>query len=404
MINQINDEPLAEFPSARTCPFDPPSVYAELASEQPIYKVDLPSGQQAWLITQQEDVRAILDDPRFSADMDSPGYPILRAQTTNSPLRGTFMRADGEAHARIRRMLNKEFTVRKAQEKRPLIEKVVDDLLTKMAKAGPPVNLVESLALAVPSTTICTVLGVPYEDHHFFEERTIKMINTKSSPEEVQGAAREIFQYLSQLVIKRQNKLEDDLISRLVDEQLNSKNLEFSELVMIIMLLLAGGHETTATMIALGTLTLLQNPEQLAELKSNPSLYPKAVEELLRYHTVAQLGIHRVALEDVQIGDLLIRAGEGVIADLATANRDHAIFAHAHDFDIHRNNSRMHLSFSYGPHHCLGQALARIELEVVFSKLFQKFPNLQLVVPFEEIQFRTHTIGLYGVEELPVSW
>jgi cytochrome P450 len=399
MTEQASSKTVAQFPVARSSPFDPPAEYLA----QAVYRARLPSGQDAWIVTRHQDVRAALSDPRLSADLTKPGYPVLRAQAAESPLKGTFMRADGEAHQRVRRMLNDEFTLRRAEAMRPGIGRTVDRLLDRMEQEGPPADLVQALALPVPSIVICGLLGVPYQDREVFQERTLAMIDTKRTPDEVRAASMGIYQYLDQLVGSRLEEPADDLISRLIEAQVRPGLLDRRELVMICLILLAGGHETTANMISLGTLTLLQNPDQLAQLRADPSLVPGAVDELLRHQTIMQIGIYRAALEDVEIGGQRIRAGEGVIALLDAANRDESVFPDAGRLDI-RRGARAQLGFSYGPHHCVGRTLARVELEVTFTALLSRFPRLQLAVPLEELRFRPPTIGLYGVEALPIEW
>jgi cytochrome P450 len=395
--------PTMEFPMARSCPFDPPQEYLDRRDEQPVFRVRLPAGQTAWLIARHDDVRAVLEDRRMSADMTHPNFPSPREYTVESPLKGTFMRSDGAAHYRIRKMLNQEFTVRRAETMRPMITEIVDELLDQMQQVGPPVDLVEALALPVPSTVICRMLGVPYQDHDVFQKRTRAMINTRSTPEQVRAASIEMYEYLDTLVARKLEEPGDDLISRLIADQVRPGALDRRELVVVSLLLLAGGHDTTGAMTAFSTLTLLRHPQQLAELKADPDLIPGAVEELLRYLTVAQLGTFRVATEDLQIGGQHIKAGDGVVIHLGVANRDEDAFPDAGRFDIHRN-ARGHVAFSHGPHHCLGQSLARVEIQVVLRQLFARFPDLKLAVPFDDISYRPHTIGLAGVQTLPVTW
>ncbi len=399
----MTQQTAAVFPAERRCPFEPPREHAELREQHGIFEVDLPSGQQAWLISGHADVRKALEDDRLSADLARPNFPSLRAQAVDSPLKGTFMRSDGEAHLRIRRMLNREFTVRRAESMRPMIEEVVDSALAALAAAGPGADLVELYALPVPSGLICRLLGVPYEQHKLFEERTSTMINTRSAPEAVRGAAMELYSYLVELVALRRREPQDDLITRLLKEQVEPGHLQEAELASISMLLLAGAHETTASMIAAGVLTLLQHPDQLALLRQRPELMPGAVEELLRYLTVAQVGTFRVAAADLRVGDREIRAGEGVILDLAGADWDPSMFEEPDRLDITRN-ARRHVAFSHGPHNCVGQSLARVELTLAYQRLLDRFPDLALAVDPAELRYRPHTVGLAGVERLPVTW
>jgi pentalenic acid synthase len=339
----------------------------------------------------------------LSADETKPGYPFLYEQAFESPLKGTFMRQDGKDHYRIRRMLAGDFTVKRAEALRPEVEAIVDECLDAMADHGPPVDLMQALAFPVPSRAICHLLGVPYKDRDVFEKNTRAMINHKSSIDEVQAAVAAIYNYLDGLVTEKEKSPGADLVSRLVTEEFKQGNLQRRELVTIILILLVGGHETTATMIGLGTFALFNHPEQLKQVLGAPELWSRAVDELLRHQTIAQSPIQRAVLADIEIGGEVIRAGEGVLAELATANRDPATFEDPEKMDFQRN-ARAHLSFSYGPHQCLGQAIARMELEVLFRKLFTRFPTLSLAVPGEEVPLRPHTVGLFGVEALPVRW
>lgn len=403
MTEVLDSRLITEFPAPRSSPFHPPQAYIALQRERPVARVRLPSGMEAVLITRHEDVRRVLDDERLSADETAPGYPFLYEQAFESPLKGTFMRADGEAHYRVRRMLSKDFTAKRAAALRPAVEAIVGECLDAMERTGPPVDVVQELAFPVPSRAICQMLGVPYEDREIFETNTRAMINTTSTMEQVQAAVAAIFGYLDQLVSKKEASPADDLISRLIEEELNLGNLGRQELVTISLILLVGGHETTATMIGLGTFALLEHREPLAELRANPELWPGAIEELLRHQTIVQNPIQRAVLADIEVGGEVIRAGEGVLLVLEAANRDPDAFDDPDRLDVHRN-ARKHVAFSFGPHQCLGHAVARMELEVVFRSLFARFPTLRLAVGPEEVPSRPATVGLFGVEALPVTW
>lgn len=394
---------LAEYPAQRRCPFQPPEQHAELRRDHAVFPVSLPSGQTAWLVTGHAEIRKALEDPRLSADMSRDNFPTLRVVPTESPIKGTFMRADGDAHMRVRRMLNREFTVRRAESMRPLIAKIVDERLDALAAEGPGADLIETFALPVPCLLICHLLGVPYADLAMFQQNTQRMLDTKNSPQDVQAAGRELYGYLAGLIDRKLAAPGDDLISRLLADRVETGEVQVAELVSITLLLLVGGHETTAAMIAGGVLTLLRNPAQLARLRADPSLMPGAVEELLRYLTVAQVGTFRVAAADMEIGDVHVRAGDGVVLDLTSGNHDETAFPEPEAVDITRG-ARRHVAFSHGPHNCVGQSLARLELAIVYERLFARFPGLALAVPDAELTFRPHTIGLAGVERLPVRW
>jgi cytochrome P450 len=210
--------------------------------------------------------------------------------------------------------------------------------------------------------------------------------------------------YLRTLVERKNGDPSDDLLSRLIVEQLRTGQMDIEDIVSMGLLLLIAGHETTANMIALGTVALLENPDQLAELRDtdDPKLVANAVEELLRYLTIVHNGRRRVALEDIEIGGEVIRAGEGVVIATEVANRDEAAFPDPDTLDIHRA-ARHHVAFGYGVHQCLGQPLARVELQVVYSTLYRRIPSLALAVPVDELPFK-HDMAIYGVHALPVTW
>lgn len=393
-----------QFPVPRSCPFHPQPEYAALQRERPVARVGLPSGIEAVLITRHADVRALLNDERLSADERRDGYPFLYDQGFESPLAGTFMRADGEAHQRVRRMLAKDFTVARAAQLRPAVEAIVGECLDAMAAHGPPADLMQALALPVPSRTICRVLGVPDEARVVVEDNAKAMIDVKSTPEQVGAAMQAVLAYLDGLITAKEGAASDDLISRLIVEELATGQLERQELVTICLILLVAGHETTATQIGLSVYALLEHPDQLALLRADPALWPRAVEELLRHQTIVQAPTQRAVVADVELAGETIRAGEGVLTVLTTANRDPAVFADPDRLDVTRENSHRHVAFSFGPHQCLGHALARMELDVVFETLFGRFPGLALAVPADAVPLRAQSINLFGVESLPVTW
>jgi cytochrome P450 len=243
---------------------------------------------------------------------------------------------------------------------------------------------------------------VPYAEHAFFQRCSRVLVSSRSTPEEAVAAADELKDYLTRLLDRKAADPKDDLLSRLVTEQ--AKTMSRCQIADMAMLLLVAGHETTANMIGLGTLTLLQHPDQLAELRESddPKLIAGAVEELLRYLSIVHSGRRRVATEDVEIGGRLIRAGEGVIVATDAGNRDATAFPDPDVLDIHRR-ARHHVAFGYGVHQCLGQPLARVELQVVYGTLYRRVPTLRQAVPLEEIRFK-HDMLVYGVHELPISW
>ncbi|MEV7086450.1 cytochrome P450 [Streptomyces sp. NPDC093085] len=397
------------FPLSRAagCPFDPPPRYAELREEAPVSPVRLWNGSVAWLLTRYEDQRAVLADPRFSSDTTRPGYPAQSAgvQARRDPAHLPFIVQDGADHQRQRRMFTAHFTVRRIAAMRPRIQEVIDRLLDAMEAAGPPADLVSAFALPMPSLVISELLGVPHRDHALFQRAARTLVTLGSTPEESRAASRELAGYLDDLITVKDRNPADDLLSTLIVERVRTGELERRLLVENAMLLLSAGHETTANMTALGTLALLHHPGQLAAVRDgdDPARVAHAVEELLRYLTITHSGRRRVAVEDVEIAGTLIRAGEGVVLANDAANRDGAVFPDPDRLDIDRPEVRRHMAFGHGAHQCLGQNLARAELQLAYPALLRRFPRLRTTVPDSELRFKEDML-VYGVHELPVTW
>ncbi|MGW1792720.1 cytochrome P450 [Streptomyces tubercidicus] len=386
-------------PMGRTCPFSPPEGYRTLREEDPITPVTFPDGAKGWVVSRYADVRKVLADPRFGANRrrvrlgDAPDAPLA------PPPPGMFIMMDGPEHTRFRRLLTGQFTVRRMQKLAPAVEQIVADQLEAMAGAEGPVDLLQAFALPIPSLVICELLGVPYEDRAEFQENSSMVLRLEASRDEVMQAQAAMNEYIHQLAVAKRAHPTDDILSGLVQ----SEQLTDEELAGVGSLLLLAGHETTANMIALGTMCLLGNPEQLAALRSDPALMDGAVEELLRYLTIIQYGLRRVALEDVELDGHRIEAGATVLASLSSGNRDATQFPDSPDaLDIHRPY-RTHLAFGHGVHQCIGQQLARVEMKAALSALFDRFPTLRLAVPADQVPMRDDML-IYGVHELPVTW
>jgi cytochrome P450 len=398
---------IPDFPMARAagCPFDPPPGLRTLQVQAPITRVRLWDGSTPWLVTRYAEQRALLTDPRISADTTLAGYPHQgEAFRERRRQARTFINMDDPEHGRLRRMVTAPFAVKRVEALRPAIQRIVDTLIDEMLAGPTPVDLVQAFALPVPSLVICELLGLPYADHDFFQRHSKILINRNQSPESTREAQGELTDYLERLVAEKLADPADDLLSRLATEHVKTGELTGYEVAVMGMLLLIAGHETTANMIALGTLALLEHPDQLAALRDtdDPTLIAGAVEELLRYLHITHSGRRRVAVEDIEIGSQLIRAGDGVICANDVANRDEQAFADPDRLDVHRD-ARRHVAFGFGVHQCLGQPLARVELQVVYSTLYRRIPNLRLAVNVDQVPFK-HDALVYGVYELPVTW
>ncbi|MGW5747170.1 cytochrome P450 [Amycolatopsis sp. NPDC003861] len=395
---------IPEFPMTRAagCPFDPPPAARALQEERPLARVRLWDGSTPWLVTRYADQRALLADPRVSADITRPGYP----SPAPLPKGGTgisFILMDNPEHARLRKMVTAPFTIRRVAAMRPAVQKIVDDRIGELLAGPKPVDLVEAFALPVPSLVICELLGVPYADHDFFQENSKVIVHRDARPEERAAGHRALIGYLDELVGSKLGNPGDDLLSGLA-ARVAAGELTRVEAAQMGVLLLIAGHETTANMIALGTLALLEHPDQLALLRESddPALVASAVEELLRYLNITHNGRRRVALEDIEIGGQTVRAGEGLIMANDIANRDPEAFPDGDRLDLTRDAHR-HVAFGFGVHQCLGQPLARLELQVVYSTLYRRIPTLALATDVEQIPFK-HDGSVYGVYELPVTW
>ncbi|MEF3114767.1 cytochrome P450 [Streptomyces chrestomyceticus] len=382
------------------CPFAPPAELTEARRHGPISRYTFPGGKPGWLITGYDLVRAVLADQRFSSRKElMRHHPTIDYGDIEVPPAppGEFLLMDDPEHRRYRKPLAGKFTVRRMRLLTERVEQVTADCLDAMEKTGPPADLVSAFAKPIPAVMICELLGVPYEDRGSFQEQVESFMSGETTDEELIAAYTAVQNYLAELVAAKRANPTDDVLSELTDSDLTDE-----ELRGISLILLAAGLDTTANMLALGTFALLQNPAQLAALRAEPALADRAVEELLRYLSVAKTFL-RVPLEDVELGGHTVEAGSPVILSLNTANRDPERFADPHALDLRRQGGG-HLAFGHGIHQCLGQQLARVELGVAFPALVSRFPSLRLAVPAEEVELRPEIADIYGVKRLPVTW
>jgi hypothetical protein len=399
---------LPELPLVRpaSAPLTPPPDYARLRAERPITRVSLWGGKlDPWLVTRYEDARAVLSSTAFSTDPSPrpgmPDFPSVREGQLQTP-RGFFQSYDPPVHTTMRRTLTREFMVKRIEALRPGIKRLTGELLEAMTEQSAPVDLVEHFSLPLPSLVICDLLGVPYEDHEFFQKQAKCFVDLTSTPEDIVQAQKELGGYLDQLIERKRKEPGEDVVTRLT-EHVDAGTVSARDAADLAAFVLFAGHETTANMIALSTITLLQNPDQIpALLAGSPADVGNAVEELLRYLTIVHSGLRRYAIEDVEIGGVTIRAGDGVIVPIGAANHDPEVFADPDRLDLGRANARRHVAFGYGIHQCLGQPLARVELQIVMPELFRRLPNLRITVPLEELVFKNAAV--YGVQSLPVTW
>ncbi|PRX59895.1 cytochrome P450 [Nonomuraea fuscirosea] len=389
-------------PTARPpgCPFDPPKELLQAREHGPISRYLFPGGHEGWLVTGYDLVRSVLADPRFSSRKElMRHHPLIDYGDIEVPPAppGEFLLMDEPRHSRYRKPLVGKFTVRRMRLLTERVEQITAAHLDAMEQAGPPADLVTAFAKPIPAVVICELLGVPYEDRGSFQENIDMFLGGEATDEELYAAYLATQQYLAELVAAKRANPTDDVLSDLLDSDLTDEELRGMALI-----LLSAGFDTTANMLALGTFALLRNPEQLAALRADPALTEPAVEELLRYLSVAKT-FTRVTLEDVELGGQSVKAGTTLILSYNTANRDPERFTDPHVLDLGRRDGG-HLAFGHGIHQCLGQQLARVELRVAFPALLNRFPGLRLAVPAEEVAVRPETADIYGLKSLPVTW
>jgi cytochrome P450 len=401
------DEAVPDFPMPRAaaCPFAPPPAMMKLHAEEPVSRVRLWDGSVHWLVTRYEDQRALYGDQRLSVDTTRPGFPYLNEAFRETAAKNppSFLNMDDPDHARIRRMVTGAFTVKRIEAMRPAVQRMTDDLIDGMLAGPTPVDLVEALTLPLPSLVICELLGVPYEDHGFFQANSKVGLRRDVTAEAVRASFGEIYQYLSGRIDAKLTDPADDMLSELA-ARVRAGDLTHHDATMLGVLLLGAGHETSANMLALGILAFLEHPDQLAVVRDtdDPKVLASAADEMLRYLTVVHNGQRRLALEDLEIGGRSIRAGEGVIMPGATGNWQADVFPDPERLDV-RRDARRHMAFGFGIHQCLGQPLARLELQVVYHTVFRRIPTLRRATDLDKIPFKDDGI-VYGVYELPVTW
>lgn len=397
MTNTCAAPPL---PTVRTCPFDPPEELTRIREEQPVSRLRYADGSIGWLVTGHPEAQLVLADPRFSARKELQRLPVnwagQMAREQAGP--GEFIFMDPPEHSRYRKMLAGQFTMRRMRQLTPRIEEIAAQHLDVMERGGPPADLMKAYAYPIPSLAICELVGMPYAESGTLHDKVTMLFKFESTPAQVRQAGAEIHRMLYGLLRRKQAQPADDLMSDLV----TSGELSVEEMLRIVSLLLIGGFDNTANMIGLGVYALLTHPEQLARLRAAPELVDSAVEELMRYVPSLHIGPIRAALTDVEVGGQLIRAGEVVTLSLAAVNRDPRRFDDPERLDVGRAASR-HLAFGYGPHQCIGQQLARIEMRVAYTALLRRFPDVRLAVPAQEVPMRENIVP-YGPRSLPIAW
>ncbi|ORX05202.1 cytochrome [Mycobacterium triplex] len=392
------DLPVIPAPRRAQCPLHPPAEFADWRQDAGLRRV-IYQGGPGWAVSRYHDIRAALTDARLSAQT-FPDY-LKTSDAANAPV--MFARTDDPEHNRLRRMMTGDFTFRRCEAMRPRIQELVDHFLDEMIATGPPADLVRDFGLPVPSLVIALLLGVPPEELGPFQQHTTTALDVRASLEEKTQAFAGMFSYLEELVDRKAREPGDDLLSRLVIEQVATGQINRETATMSGLTMLVAGHETSANMISLGTVALLEHPEVFARLgqTDDAAFVANMVEELMRYLSIVHSQVDRVATEDFVLGGQLINAGDRVVMNLPAGNWDAEFVENPEAFDVDRS-ARGHLGFGYGAHQCIGANLARVEMQVAFATLARRLPSLKLAVGKQELRFKEAEI--YGMKELPVRW
>jgi cytochrome P450 len=383
---------------------DPLGHYERMRGAAPVVPAILPDGQRVWMITRYEDVRAALTDPRLVKDLRKLAAPDWKPDPVAAFLYSHLLNSDPPTHTRLRHLVQKAFTAGHLAAWRPRIEEIAGSLLDTMsarvAAGEPELDLIEQFAFPFPMTVMCELLGLPNQDRDQFKAWSQTLISPLVTRAEFRSVGAAMTLYFTRLIAAKRQEPSGDLLSALIGARDDTDALTEHELLAMIFLLIVAGHETTANLIASGTLALLQHPAELVRLRASPSLLPQAIEELLRYTNPFNRTTDRYTLNPVEIAGVTIPAGEAVLCVTSSANHDPSRFQGADQLDLGRDSSG-HLAFGHGIHYCVGASLARLEGEVAFAALLARFPALALAATSSELRWRPNSV-IHGLEALPV--
>jgi cytochrome P450 len=395
---------MLDFPIDREAPIHPPLYYKEARGKERFPRVKLWNGNEVWLVTRHEDVRAVLRNNAFSVDSALENYPSVYPTQQEAARKGLrkLSNIDGDEHGKLRRMVAPVFAPRKIAQHRPMVNDIIRELLDRAEEQGPAADLYTQFALPLTSQVLARLVGIPYEARHLFQRAAHTIFDMSSDPDEAIQASRDMAAYLESALnaalAATGSEGGDDLLA-LLARQIRATAVTFDEAIALALLVIRGGFDTTANTIALGILLFLQHRQELELLLANRDLIDGAVEEVLRFTSVARFSARRVALTDIEIGNTRIAAGDGVLALVDSGNRDSEVFEQPDRFWISREKHG-HLAFADGIHLCLGQHLARLEISAALDAVFRRFPQMKLL-DGAPIEFTTGN-RVHGISNLPV--
>lgn len=391
-------------------PTDSHGWFAGLREQAPVARVANLAGLDTWLITRDDDVRQVLKDPRISKDFRGCPHVLAANEaiegaaqrtTETSPINWHMLFADPPTHTRLRRLVQQAFSPARMKALRPRIEQLSQERLDALGERT-EFDLMDAYARPFPLDVISELLGVPHADRPLLQ-RWATVVNSGSAREkgEVADAVRQMYGYVETMLDSGLLLPADEQLAGLFTEGVGDGRTAKSELIALVCLFINAGHDTTTNLIGNGMHALLTHPEQLAALRASPDALPGAVEELLRYDGPVNTSTLRFTTEPMPVGEVTVPAGQLVYVSLLSANRDRDRWPDADRLDLTRATSG-HLAFGHGIHHCLGAPLARLEAQIAFRQLLDRFPHLELAVPAEQLQWRPATL-IRGLERLPVT-
>lgn len=379
--------------------------YAEYRAGCPVPKVRMATGGEAYIVTRYKDARRVFADPVFSraACMD-PSVPLLLEGIRRPEILSNI---DGPEHLRQRGLTVRAFTTGSAERFRPKVQRIADDLIDAMLQAGPPADFIAAFGNPYPNFVIFRIFGVPDEDFEKLLGWLTRILSyRRHTPEEQAAAYLACNRYFTELVARKRADPGDDLTSALV--QANDEDEKFSEeqLASLILVNVSGGTTAAANILPNSLLTFARHRDQWELLRERPELIPNAVAEVLRYVSVGNTSFERLTMQDVELSGVHVPAGSVVIPLLGSANMDAEAWDEPERFDVTRGvgqNTSQHLGYGHGPHRCIGSPLANVELEVAYTTMLERMPNLRLAVPESELQWEPR-IAMRRMIATPVTW
>jgi cytochrome P450 len=401
------NEELPEFPFPRPAgdPLGQPQRFAELRDRASAVRVRTWDGCP-YVVTRHAAAKVVFTDgEHFSADPSKPGFSERNSGFAQSVgLDRNFRNMDGAEHAAQRALVAEDFSRRRLNLLRPFVNATAERLVATAAADADTFDVVEKIAFPLSITVLCELLGVPVADRDYFQRRVNAAVSP--IPEEAAAAGEDLTSYMGNLVVTKLQAFGDDVLSRLaakVDEGV----ITHDEAVSIGRMLLIGGFETTANTLGLGVLTLLTHQVQrelFVQNMSDEKLLANAINEIIRYCPVQQTGQRRVAIADVRIGEAEVHAGNGIICANGATNFDERVFENPYQLDLRRPNANAHLGFGFGPHSCIAQSLARMELTACFTTLLRQLPDVRLVHDPAELPTKNAEDLAFVVRQLLVTW